>query len=176
MGYYAKDHSYVRDESDDKVSAHISQGDAWEAEKRIMDQLDREEKRKKAALEAEREFRANVLAEQRAHEQRKAEEYQRSLDKIRQRENWDRYGVPYDLRNPRDLEERKNRALFWSRNNKWDHLKAVVSGKDKEFSRLVARYHNVQTEEERLAVVEAMEKIYPTSFKAIRKIEKQRRK
>lgn len=55
MGYWARDGAYVRDASDD--APRMTQGDAWEAEQRVikgMQDWENEEKRRKEAEKRER--------------------------------------------------------------------------------------------------------------------------
>ena len=56
MGYWAKDGSYVRDASDD--TPRMTQGDAWEAEQRVIKGMQDWEAQEKRRKEAEKESRA----------------------------------------------------------------------------------------------------------------------
>ena len=65
MGYWAKDGSYVRDASDD--APRMTQGDAWEAEQRVLEGMkdwEAQENRRKAAEKESRveyhEIRKNI--------------------------------------------------------------------------------------------------------------------
>lgn len=78
MGYWAKDHSYVRDSSDD--TARRTQGDAWEAEQRVIKGMQDWEAQEKRRKEGEKEIRiANYEAEQRMLNERiAASSYERN--------------------------------------------------------------------------------------------------
>ena len=84
MGYWAKDGSYVREASDD--TPRMTQGDAWEAEQRVikgMQDWEAQEKRKK---EAEKESRAEYYDIRKSIENEKmaAINYERNkMDAIR---------------------------------------------------------------------------------------------
>ena len=132
-----------------------------------------EQKRKE---EAARDFWAEYDRQQRenAYEQMKkrqtaAEKAQRNRE-IQQ--NNRRYGTDFDLRNPKDLEERRSRANFWSHNNNFRLLCDIIIGKNKKFSMLWDQFAKAKSEEERRIIVEKMEKMYPTREFAIRSVEK----
>lgn len=84
MGYWAKDHSYVRDASDD--APRMTQGDVWEAEKRatkaMQDWEEQENKRKEG--EKQSRIHINEIQKNKTDQKNKAATYERNqMDAIR---------------------------------------------------------------------------------------------
>lgn len=178
MGYWAKDGSYVRDDDDIRFAETMNEtkGQKFDREQRSIAHTRAYEQEQKRKEEAARDFWAEYDRQQRenAYEQMKkrqtaAEKAQRNRE-IQQ--NNRRYGTDFDLRNPKDLEERRSRANFWSHNNNFRLLCDIIIGKNKKFSMLWDQFAKAKSEEERRIIVEKMEKMYPTREFAIRSVEK----
>lgn len=178
MGYYAKDGSYVRDDSDIKVAEAMNetQGQEFERGQRAIAHAEAYEAEEKRRREAERAFASQVRYESFQAEQEKARKRSQQLEQQMKEEeeqaNLSRYGVNYSLRNPNSLDERRARANFWRLNNNFRLLVDTVVGKNQKFSKLWDQYSKATTDEERLAIVTKMEKMYPTTELAVRNIER----
>lgn len=176
MGYWAKDGAYVHDDDDARAMMHESDGDRWDRLNRMSERAKEEEARRKARQEREREERAEnkrALMEAEFERNRKySEELERHREAKKKSENLARYGVEYDLRHPETLSDRRSRANFWRIQNNWSVLKNAINGKSKKFSALWDKYSEAKTDEERLQLVEKMEKLFPTKERNIRKVEK----
>lgn len=178
MGYYAKDGSYVRDDSDTKFAEVMneSQGQEFDRGQRVIAQAEAYEAQQKRNKEAEREQIAEIRSESfdawNRGAERVAAQREKELAEQRRQANLDRYGVDYSLRNPKDLSERRSRANFWRLNNNFRLLVDTVIGKNYRFGKLWDQYSKAETEEQRKEIVEKMEKLYPTREFAIRAVEK----
>lgn len=178
MGYYAKDGSYVRDDSDIKFAEVMneSQGQQFERKQRIIAQAEAYEAKEKRNREANRALMAEIEAEALHAESERArknmQELNQRIEQERKEKNRRQYGVDYSLRNPKDLSERRARANFWRLNNNFKLLVDTVVGKNQKFGKLWDQYSKAQTDEERLKIVEKMEKMYPTHELAIRNVER----
>lgn len=178
MGYYAKDGSYVRDAGD--MVTRETQGQAFEREQRAIEearQFDRENQEKYDSQKAfEWEVRQNDIYQR----QEEAEQYKVESDRLRReeevRQNLKRYGTEFDLRNPKDLGDRIARANYWRIQSGWHTLKNVLNGKSKKFMELDSQLRKARTEEERLVIVESMEKLFPTREGAVKRVENQQRR
>ena len=178
MGYWAKDGAYVHDDDDIRSAEAMneSQGQAFDRFQRATAQAEAYEAEQKRKAEAEKDFQAQVNYERWVYENEQAKKNFSAMEEARKQqrkqENLDRYGVSYDLRNPKDLSERRSRANFWRLNNDFRLFFDIVIGKDKRFGNLWDRYEKAQTDEERLEIVEKMEKLYPTRESAVQSVER----
>lgn len=178
MGYWAKDGSYVRDESDIKSaeSMNETQGQYHNRVQAGIAYSEAYQKEQQRKQQAEREFAAQWQEENRKFERQQTEKINKATAKADQEqkewENKERYGVPYNLRNPETLEDRRNRANFWRTNSKFKLILDKITKKDEKFHNLWQQYAMSKSEEERLKIVEQMEKMYPTKESAIRAAEK----
>lgn len=178
MGYYAKDGSYVRDDSDIKFAETRTetQGQAFDRAQRVIAQAEAYEEQEKRAKEAERQMIADMRYESFQAENRRAVEARREAEAKLERERKQRYmrqyGVDYDMRNPENLDDRRRRANYWRINNNFTLLVDTVIGKNQRFGKLWDAYSAAQTEEERQKIVEKMERLYPTRELAVRGVEK----
>lgn len=178
MGYYAKDGSYVRDDSDITFAETRTetQGQEFERHQRIIAQAEAYEAQEKRNREAERQMISDIKYETFQAENRRAAENRKKMEEElvqqRRQENKRRYGVDYSLRHPENLDERRLRANFWRLNNNFKLLVDTVIGKNQRFSKLWDAYSKAQTEEERQQIVEKMEKMYPTREMSVRGVEK----
>ena len=174
MGYYAKDGSYVRDDSDIRFAEVMneSQGQAFDREQRVTAQAEAYEAEEKRRKEAERQYGADLKYQMFINRNREAAETKERIAEERKQENERRYGVSFSLRNPQSLDERKSRANFWRLNNNFTFFLGVVTGKELRFGKLWDKYNAAKTDEERRQIVEKMEKMYPTRESAIRAVER----
>ena len=78
MGYWAKDHSYVRDDAD--ATPRMTQGDAWEANQRVDKALQDWEAQEQKRKEAVKSFNAEYSESRNAIEKQRmdAMEYRRN--------------------------------------------------------------------------------------------------
>lgn len=178
VGYFAKDGSYVRDDSDTKFAEVMneSQGQEFERKQMITAQAEAYEREQKREAEARRTQEAEMRYEAFQAENRRAamarQQVEKELIQKQKQENLNRYGVDYSLRNPKDLDERRRRANFWRINNNFRLLVDTVIGKNYRFGKLWEQYSTAKTDEERQQIVEKMEKMYPTREFAVRSVEK----
>lgn len=82
--------------------------------------------------------------------------------KAQEQENLSRYGVSFDLGNPKSLEDRMLRANYWRIENGWKTLVNYVNGKSKKYYALLDQFARAKTESERAVIIEQMEKMFPT--------------
>ena len=179
MGYYAKDGSYVRDDSDIKFQEVMneSQGQEFDRKQRVIAQGEAYEAEQKRNVEAKRlqdsEIRSEAFRAINEDAIRKSKQREEELIQQQKKNNLKQYGVDYNLRNPKNLDERRQRANFWRINNNFRLLVDTVIGKNYMFGKLWDQYSNAKTDEERQQIVEKMEKLYPTREMAVRNVERQ---
>lgn len=178
MGYWAKDGSYQYDENDlrNKERINETQGQAYERHEKGLAAMKVYEEAEKRKKQAQREYEAQVIEENREEEKKIAQKRQSHFSEAQKRlmsqKNIQQYGVDINFRNPQSLEERRSRANYWRIENPFHILLNYVNGKSKKMNDLWTKYSQVKTEEERLQIVEQMEKMFPTKESDIRRVEK----
>ena len=178
MGYWAKDGSYVYDENDIKhaESMNETQGQYYERVQAGITHAEAYAEEQQRKAQVERDFAAQSIQEDRLYEKEAALKIKESINSIneanRRWENQKRYGVDFDLRSPATLEERRDRANLWRCNNVFGLFVDKISKKEQKFHALWQQYAVAKSEEERLQIVEQMEKMYPTTEALIRAEEK----
>ena len=159
MGYYAKDGSYVRDDSD--FEPRPTQGDLWDAEQRVTEAMEREEARKRINEELEREARVTRAEEERLEKEEEVRQWEAAKQQAMDEAYKD--DPTLWLKQPRDLAERRARANYWRLNSGFSLLVGKVSGKDRRFNDLWDQFSKAKTEEEKQRIVDELEKMYPTT-------------
>ena len=128
---------------------------------------------------SQREWETNAKAEEIENQKNNAKNMQKYYSKVqKEQEHWQnlqQYGVEFNLRNPKELEDRRSRANYWRTQNKFHILLNKINGKSKKFNDLWIKYSISKSEEERLKIVEEMERMFPTKESAIRRAEKNAR-
>ena len=169
MGYWAKDGSYVYDEHDEPNS--LTETQQWEASKRFAERMEEEEKAKAAREESERAFRVANAENDRVILKNKIEK-ERKLRKKAEDMAYSNDPMLW-LRKPRDLNERRARANYWLKLNTFTLLVNRINGKYQKMSKLWDDYSHAETEAEKQAIVDQMEKMFPTTDKRLKAAEKQ---
>ena len=175
MGYWAKDGSYTRDDSDLELTEAMneSQGAKFDREQRVIAQMEAYEAEEKRKREADRAFGAQVVRDMYERDHQRAMKLEEERIEREKENNRDRFGISIDLRNPKTLAERRDRANFWKNNSLFAYWVGRITGKNKKFNDLQTQYNKAKTDEERLQIVEEMEKMYPTRESAVRHVERQ---
>lgn len=181
MGYWAINGSYQYDEKDlkTKEAMNETQGQAYKRQQAGITAATRYEKEQKRNEQLRKEWEANSKAEEIEIQKNNAKNMQKYYSKVqKEQERWQnlqQYGVEFNLRNPKELEDRRSRANYWRTQNKFYILLNAVNGKSKKFNDLWVKYSISKSEEERLQIIEEMERMFPTKESAIRRAEKNAR-
>lgn len=153
MGYWAKDGSYQKGELEDQDK--ITEAQRWESEEQSVAKRNQMEQDQINKEKAEAELRHEIWL---ADQQKKKKEIEKSKQLEAKKE--------LDA-----LNERRYLINKYRLESTFSLMKDKVTGKAKKFDNLWNQYSLAESIEEKKAIVDQMEKMYPLSKEAFEELE-----